>query len=105
VIFKQAVTLFLYRLHRYFCDRKEDYVKKYYLYPGVSCGTGNIANNTGSGSGTCGSRAGGGCPAGCRAGKESAPGTQPIKDHHVDYRYCLELKTNREITECRYKKK
>jgi uncharacterized protein YcfL len=28
-----------------------------------------------------------------------------LNDNHVDYRYCLELKTNREIAECRYKKK
>jgi hypothetical protein len=31
--------------------------------------------------------------------------TRPVNDNHVDYRYCLELKTNREIAECRYKKK
>jgi membrane-bound lytic murein transglycosylase B len=31
--------------------------------------------------------------------------TRPINDNHVDYRYCLDLKTNREIAECRYKKK
>ena len=38
-----------------------------------------------------------------------APATAQHKqlndDQHVDYRYCLELKTNREIAECRYKKK
>jgi len=31
--------------------------------------------------------------------------TRPINDTHVDYRYCLELKTNLEIMQCRYKKK
>ncbi len=31
--------------------------------------------------------------------------SRPINDNHVDYRYCLDLKTNREIAECRYKKK
>lgn len=30
--------------------------------------------------------------------------TPPVNDNHVDYRYCLELKTDREIAECRYKK-
>jgi len=30
--------------------------------------------------------------------------TPPVNDNHVDYRYCLELKTDREISECRYKK-
>lgn len=33
------------------------------------------------------------------------PGTQPARDNHTDYRYCLDLKTNKEIIECRYKKK
>ena len=28
----------------------------------------------------------------------------PVNDNHVDYRYCLELKTDREIAACRYKK-
>ena len=30
--------------------------------------------------------------------------TRPINDNHVDYRYCLELKTDIEIIKCRYKK-
>jgi hypothetical protein len=37
--------------------------------------------------------------------KQAVTNTRPINDNHVDYRYCLELKTNREISECRYKKK
>ena len=36
---------------------------------------------------------------------QPASNTQPVNDNHVDYRYCLELKTNQEIAECRYKKK
>lgn len=40
--------------------------------------------------------------------KEAAPASasnaRPLHDNHVDYRYCLELKSNREIMECRYKK-
>lgn len=31
--------------------------------------------------------------------------TRPINDNHVDYRHCLDLKTNPEIIACRYKKK
>jgi len=34
----------------------------------------------------------------------AASKTQPNNNRLVDFRYCLELKTNREITECRYKK-
>ena len=37
--------------------------------------------------------------------KQRATKAPPINDKHIDYRYCLELKTNREISECRYKKK
>jgi hypothetical protein len=36
---------------------------------------------------------------------QPAHNTRPINDNHVDYRYCLELKTDREIIECRYRKK
>lgn len=36
---------------------------------------------------------------------QPANNTRPINDNHVDYRYCLELKTDREIIECRYGKK
>ena len=46
-------------------------------------------------------------PADNEAVKESAKGTintRPINDNHVDYRYCLELKTDIEIIKCRYKK-
>jgi hypothetical protein len=39
------------------------------------------------------------------AAPQPASNTRPVNDNHVDYRYCLELKTNREIAECRYKKK
>ena len=35
--------------------------------------------------------------------KQPATNTRPANDTHVDYRYCLELKTNREIAECAYK--
>jgi hypothetical protein len=34
----------------------------------------------------------------------SASNARPLHDNHVDYRYCLELKSDREIIECRYKK-
>ena len=47
-------------------------------------------------------------PADNEAGKGSvrqhAINTRPNNDNHVDYRYCLELKTDLEITRCRYKK-
>ncbi len=36
--------------------------------------------------------------------KQPSINMQPLNDSHVDYRYCLELKTDREIAECRYKK-
>jgi hypothetical protein len=36
---------------------------------------------------------------------QPAINTRPVNDNHVDYRYCLELKTDREIIECRYRKK
>jgi hypothetical protein len=39
------------------------------------------------------------------AARQAANSTRPVNDHHVDYRYCLELKNDREIAECRYKKK
>lgn len=39
------------------------------------------------------------------AAKQPAPTPQPNNDKLFDYRYCLELKTDREIAECRYKKK
>ena len=35
---------------------------------------------------------------------QPANNTRPINDNHVDYRYCLELKTDIEIIKCRYKK-
>lgn len=35
---------------------------------------------------------------------QSASTPQPNSDKLDDYRYCLELKTNREIANCRYKK-
>lgn len=35
---------------------------------------------------------------------QPANNTRPINDNHVDYRYCLELKTDLEIIKCRYKK-
>ena len=35
--------------------------------------------------------------------KEHMRTQQPIQDNHVDYRYCLELKSNKEIAECAYK--
>lgn len=38
------------------------------------------------------------------AAPASASNTRPLHDNHVDYRYCLELKSDREIIECRYKK-
>lgn len=36
---------------------------------------------------------------------QSSVNTRPLNDNHTDYRYCLELKTNIEIAQCRYKKK
>jgi len=30
--------------------------------------------------------------------------TRPSNENHNDFRYCLELKSDREIAECRYKK-
>jgi hypothetical protein len=39
------------------------------------------------------------------AAGQAANSTRPVNDNHVDYRYCLELKNDREIAECRYKKK
>lgn len=36
---------------------------------------------------------------------QPASSNQTAHDNHTDYRYCLELKTNKEIIECRYKKK
>ena len=35
---------------------------------------------------------------------QTSTNTRPINDNHTDYRYCLELKTNIEIIQCRYKK-
>ena len=35
---------------------------------------------------------------------QPAINTRPNNDNHVDYRYCLELKTDLEIIKCRYKK-
>lgn len=37
--------------------------------------------------------------------QQPASDIRPNNDNLVDYRYCLELKTNQEIAECRYKKK
>ncbi len=37
--------------------------------------------------------------------KQSPADARPINAYHVDFRYCLELKTNQEIAQCRYKKK
>jgi len=37
--------------------------------------------------------------------KHSTTSSRPINAYHVDFRYCLELKTNQEIAQCRYKKK
>jgi hypothetical protein len=37
--------------------------------------------------------------------QQSSINTRPVNDNHTDYRYCLELKTNVEIIQCRYKKK
>lgn len=39
-----------------------------------------------------------------QAATQTSRSTRPIHDNHTDYRYCLKLKTNREIAECRYKK-
>jgi hypothetical protein len=39
-----------------------------------------------------------------QAATQPSRNTRPIHDNHTDYRYCLKLKTNREIAECRYKK-
>ena len=36
--------------------------------------------------------------------KQTTTNTRPINDNHVDYRYCLEFKNDRDIAECRYKK-
>ena len=36
--------------------------------------------------------------------KLTTTNTRPVNDNHVDYRYCLELKNDRDIAECRYKK-
>ena len=38
------------------------------------------------------------------AAKQTTGNPQPNNDSHVDYRYCLDLKTDRGIAECRYKK-
>lgn len=38
------------------------------------------------------------------AAKRAENNNQPVNDNHIDYRYCLDLKTDREIAECRYKK-
>lgn len=38
------------------------------------------------------------------AAKQATKETRPVNDNHVDYRYCLDLKTNQEIAACRYKK-
>ncbi len=37
--------------------------------------------------------------------KHSTTSSRPINDNHVDFRHCLELTTNQEIAQCRYKKK
>lgn len=44
-------------------------------------------------------------PAGQEAPRQTSINTRPVDDSHTDYRYCLELKTNIEIAQCRYKKK
>lgn len=36
--------------------------------------------------------------------KQPATSTRPTNDNHIDFRYCLELKNNLEIAQCRYKK-
>jgi hypothetical protein len=36
--------------------------------------------------------------------KQTTTNSRPINDNHVDYRYCLEFKNDRDIAECRYKK-
>lgn len=44
-------------------------------------------------------------PASSMETQRPAANLRPNNDNLVDYRYCLELKTNQEIAECRYKKK
>jgi len=36
--------------------------------------------------------------------KQTTISTRPSNENHNDFRYCLELKSDREIAECRYKK-
>ena len=44
-------------------------------------------------------------PAPAPKARQEVSNTRPVNDNHTDFRYCLELKTNIEIAQCRYKKK